>query len=186
MEEKVKIKLNKSKKKEAELNGIKIKVDTLISIENYETILNDIKANVFYNIEITDKVHVLDLRLIRDTLELCSNVDVESLDSEDLFSGELRDFLMENIDNFWTVSDNILKEYDRYVIENCFGILANKMPSAADMEKSVEHITKMVEELPQDKLELIGKSIVWNNAPAVGGLVAPAQHVKIENTIVEE
>ena len=87
MEEKVKIKLNKSKKKEAELNDIKIKVDTLISIENYETILNDIKANVFYNTEITDKVHVLDLRLIRDTLELCSNVDVESLDSEDLFSG---------------------------------------------------------------------------------------------------
>ena len=47
MEEKVKIKLNKSKKKEAELNGIKIKVDTLISIENYETILNDIKQMYF-------------------------------------------------------------------------------------------------------------------------------------------
>ena len=55
MEEKIKIKLNKSEKKEAELNGIKIKVDTLISIENYEIILNDIKTNIFYNTEITDK-----------------------------------------------------------------------------------------------------------------------------------
>lgn len=185
MEEKVKIKLNKSEIKEVELNGVKIKINTLISVEDYETILNDIKTNVFYNVEIIDKVYMIDMRMIRDVLELCSNVDIESLDSEDLFSGELKDFLVTNIDNFWAVEDNILKEYDRYVMENCFGILANKIPNATDMEKSVEHITKMIEELPKDKLELIGKSIVWNNAPAIGGLAAPAQRIKPEEVMAE-
>ena len=185
MEEKIKIKLNKSEKKEVELNGIKIKVDTLISIENYEIILNDIKTNIFYNTEITDKVHMMDLRLIRDILELCTNVDIESLDSEDLFSSELRDFLMDNINNFGYVSDNILKEYDTFVIENAFGILGNKLPNAKEMEESTKKITDMIENLPEDKLELIAKSIVWNNAPVLGNITAPADHIKSEDIIAE-
>lgn len=185
MEEKIKIELNKNKKKEAELNGIKIKVDTFISVENYEIILNDIKTNVFYNTEITDKVHMIDLRLIRDVLELCTNVDIENLDSEDLFSGELMDFLMDNINNFWAITDDILKEYDRFVIENAFGILGNKLPNAKEMEESTKKITDMIENLPEDKLELIAKSIVWNNAPAVGNMVAPADHIKSEDIITE-
>lgn len=185
MEEKIKIKLNKSQKKEAELNGIKIKVDTFISIENYEIILSDIKTNIFYNTEITDKVHMMDLRLIRDILELCTNVDIENLNSEDLFSSELRDFLMDNIDNFWYISDNMLKEYDRFVIENSFGILANKLPNAKEMEESTKKITDMIENLPEDKLELIAKSIVWNNAPVLGGIAAPVDHIKSEDIMAE-
>ena len=185
MEEKVKIKLMKNERREVELNGVKIKVDTCISIENYETILNDIKINVLYNTDIIDKFHMVNLRLVRDVLELCTDVDVDSMDSEDLFSDELIDFLISNINNFWIVSDNISKEYDRYIIENCFGILANKLPTTEEMEKSVENISKLIEELPQDKLELIGKSIVWNNSPALGSAIAPASHID-KNTVLAE
>ena len=69
------------------------------------------------------------------------------------------------------------KEYDKWVIENCFGIIANKLPTAAEMEASMAKLSETIENLPDDKLELIGKSIVWNNLPALGQQIAPASHI---------
>ena len=37
-------------------------------------------------------------------------------------------------------------------------------------------LAETIENLPEDKLELIGKSIVWNNMPALGQQILPAEH----------
>lgn len=185
MEEKVKITLKKRNKKTVEFNGVKVKVIPFISAENYDIILDDIKKNIFYNSKIENKCHMIDLRLYKDVLELCTNIDVEHINIEDLFREELSWFLNEHIENLGYVADYIKEEYKNYVMENCFGILGNKMPTTEDMEKSVENISKMIENLPQDKLELIGKSIVWNNSPALGKAVAPAEHIKTNEIMAE-
>lgn len=185
MEEKVKVTFKKRNKKTVEFNGVKVDIVPFISAENYDIILSDIKKNIFYNPEVENKCHMMDLRLYKDVLELCTNIDVESVSIDDLFCEELSEFLSEHIENLWYVTDYIKEEYKNYVMENCFGILGNKMPTTKDMEKSVENISKMIENLPQDKLELIGKSIVWNNAPALGKMVSPAEHITM-NEITNE
>lgn len=185
MEKKVKITLKESNIKEVKFNDVAVEINENISIENYEIILNDIKENILYNREIENKVHMIDLRFVKDVLELCTNIDISEFSIEDLNSPELSDFLFENIYNLWTAKDNIIKEYDRFVMENCFGVLANKIPSSEDMEKSMQKLSETIENLPEDKLEMISKSIVWNNMPALGSAAAPAEHVTNENLLAE-
>ena len=80
-------------------------------------------------------------------------------------------------DHIYKLSKDYLeKEYDKYIMENCFGIIAAKMPTAKELEESIDKISKTINELLTDKLELISKSIVWNQMPALGKLTAPAEH----------
>ena len=43
----------------------------------------------------------------------------------------------------------------------------------------MKNLSETIDNLPEDKLELISKSIVWNNMPALGQQVAPAEHKPI-------
>lgn len=179
MSKKIKISVPKIEQKEVEVCGEKVKIDTLISLEKYGKISEDIKNIVLYNPEVSDKFAMLRVRFVRDVLDLCSNIDISELDGEDFNSTELEDLVYSNIDNAYEIKDYLEKEYEKYVMENCFGIIAAKMPTAKELETSMDKISKTINELPTDKLELIGKSIVWNQMPALGKLAAPAEHQEI-------
>lgn len=179
MSKKVKISIPKIEKMEVELCGKNVKIDTRISLENYEKISEDIKNIVLYNPEVSDKFAMLRIRFIRDVLDLCSNIDISELNGEDFNSSELEELVYSNIDNAYEIKDYLEKEYDKYIMENCFGIIAAKMPTAKELEASMDKISKTINELPTDKLELISKSIVWNQMPALGKLAAPAEHQEI-------
>lgn len=176
MANKVKISVPKIEKKEVDFLDKKVKIDDRISLEKYGKISEDIKSVILYNPEVSDKFAMLRVRFIRDVLDLCSNIDISELDGEDFNSTELEDLVYSNIDNAYEIKDYLEKEYDKYIMENCFGIIAAKMPTAKELEESMDKISKTINELPTDKLELIGKSIVWNQMPALGKLTAPAEH----------
>ncbi len=177
MSRKVKITLPGVEVQEVKLGDKTIKVDNYITLEKYETILADIKSTVLYNSEIDDKYALLHLKYIKLILDLCTNIDTGDLGAEELSSPVLKDILIDKIENFFDYEDYLEKEYDKLIIENSFGILANKLPSSTEMEKSMKALSNTIENLPEDKLELISKSIVWNNMPALGNQVAPATHI---------
>lgn len=176
MLKKIKISIPKIEQKEVEICGVKVKIDSKISLEKYGKISEDIKNLILYNSEVVDKYAMLRVRFIRDVLELCSNIDISKLSGEDFNSTELEELVYSNIDNAYEMKDYLEKEYDKYIMENCFGIIAAKMPTAKELEESMDKISKTINELPTDKLELISKSIVWNQMPALGKLTAPAEH----------
>lgn len=176
MGRRVKITLPENTQREVEFGGKIVKVDSYISLEKYDTIISDIKSTVLYNSEIENKYAFVFVRYIRDVLDLCTNIDVTELSGEDFNSPAILDLLESYIRNFTDMESFIEKEYDRWVMENCFGILANKIPDSKDMEESMNKLAETIENLPEDKLELIGKSIVWNNMPALGKQIAPAEH----------
>lgn len=179
MGRRVKITLPENTQREVEFGGKIVKVDSYISLEKYDTIISDIKSTVLYNSEIENKYAFVFVRYIRDVLDLCTNIDVTELSGEDFNSPAILDLLESYIRNFTDMESFIEKEYDRWVMENCFGILANKIPDSKDMEESMNKLAETIENLPEDKLELIGKSIVWNNMPALGQQIAPAEHKSI-------
>ena len=179
MLKKIKISIPKTNQKEVEVCGKKVKIDAIISLEKYGKISEDIKNLILYNSEVVDKYAMLRVRFIRDVLELCSNIDVSELSGEDFNSTELEDLVYSNIDNAYEIKDYLEKEYDKYIMENCFGIIAAKMPTAKELEESMDKISKTINELPTDKLELISKSIVWNQMPALGAIAAPAKHEEV-------
>lgn len=179
MSRKVKITLPKKNINEVDFCNKKVKINDLISIEDYEKILEDIKLTILYNSEVEDKYGLLHIRYIKDVLDLCTNIDTSEFEAEDLNSFLLYELLSKNIINFHRVQSYIDKEYDKWILENCFGILGNKLPNSADMEKSMKNLVDAINELPKDKLELISKSIVWNNMPALGNAVAPASHTSL-------
>lgn len=176
MEEKVKIEFKVEEPKEVEFCGAKVKVKN-ISLEDYSTILEDLKENVFYNNNLEDKCYALHLRFIKNIVTLCTNIDTENLSAEDYSRDELWALLFDNIDNYIEVDNSIESEYKKSVLEGCFGIIAKKVPSAKSMEKSMDKIVESINNIDQEKLELVAKSIVWNQMPALGKTIAPAEHI---------
>ena len=170
---------------EIEIDGTGIKVKEFIDFNTYVSILEDIKKNVFYNSNAEEKSILMELRYIQDVIEKCTNLKDEIVEPEEFYNPYLKDFLAKNIDNFEEVFLRIEKEYDRYVMENCFTIVANRMPSAEEMEKSGKSLIEMIENIPEDKLELIAKSIAWNQAPVLGNMVAPIKKVEEKPVLAE-
>lgn len=182
MARKVKIVLPKMELQEIKIGEKTVKIDSYITLEKYEQILEDIKETILYNSDIIDKYGLLHARYMKDVLELCTNIDISSMSGEDFNSPFLRETLFNNIDNFYDIEGYLEKEYDKWVIENSFGILSQSIPNSQDMEKSMEKLAETINNLPSDKLELISKSIVWNNMPALGNQIAPATH----NSVIGE
>ena len=176
MEEKVKIEFKVKEPKEVEFCGTKVKIKN-ISLEDYSTILEDLKENIFYNNNLEDKYYVLQLRFIKNIVSLCTNIDTESLNAEDYGRDELGELLFDNIDNYIEVDNAIRAEYKKSVLENCFGIIAKKVPSAKSMEKSMNKIVESINNIDPERLDLVAKSIVWSQMPALGKTIAPAEHV---------
>lgn len=176
MANKVKLEIPKMKTKTIEFLGKNVKINDHILMDNYSVIVNDIRNNILYNDEVIDKYALLKMRMNKDILDLCTNVNTEDMTADELASNEIGDLLADNIVNYIDVINWLNKEYDKFILENSLGALGNKMPSSAEMEKSMNSIAKTINELPEDKLELLAKSIVWNNAPALGQQIAPAEH----------
>ena len=170
---------------EIEIDGTGIKVKEFIDFNTYVSILEDIKKNVFYNSNAEEKSILMELRYIQDVIEKCTNLKDEIVEPEEFYNPYLKDFLAKNIDNFEEVFLRIEKEYDRYVMENCFTSVANRMPSAEEMEKSGKSLIEMIKNIPEDKLELIAKSIAWNQSPVLGNMIAPVQKVEAEPILSE-
>lgn len=181
MEEKVKIEFKVEEPKEVEFCGAKVKVKK-ISLEDYSTILEDLKENVFYNNNLEDKCYALHLRFIKNIVTLCTNIDTENLSAEDYSRDELWALLFDNIDNYIEVDNSIEAEYKKSVLEGCFGIIAKKVPSAKSMEKSMDKIVESINNIDPEKLELVAKSIVWNQMPTLGKAIAPAEHISEEQS----
>ena len=179
MGRRIKITLPENTQQEVKVGEKIVKIDSYISLEKCDTIISDIKSMVLYNSEIENKFALIYPRYIKDVLDLCTNIDTAELGGEDLNSPALEELLKTNLINFERIYECIKKEYDKWVMENCFGILAHKLPSVEDMEKSMKNLSETIDNLPEDKLELISKSIVWNNMPALGQQVAPAEHKPI-------
>lgn len=176
MEDKVKIEFKVEEPREIEFCGVKVKIKN-ISLEDYGTILEDLKENIFYNNNLEDKYYALQLRLIKNVVSLCTNIDTESFSVEDYGRVELATLLVNNIDNYFEVNDAIIAEYKKSVLEDCFGIIAKKVPSAKSMEKSMDKIVESINNIDPEKLDLVAKSIVWNQMPALGTKIAPANHI---------
>ena len=176
MEEKVKIEFKVEEPKEIDFCGVKVKVRN-ISLEDYSTILEDLKENIFYNSNLEDKHYALQLRFAKNVISLCTNIDTESLNAEDYGRDELLSLLYDNIDNYIKIKNSVEVEYEKSVLEGCFGIIAKKVPSAKSMEKSMDKIVESINNIDPEKLELVAKSIVWNQMPALGKAIAPAEHV---------
>lgn len=176
MEEKVKIEFKIEEPREVEFCGTKVKVRD-ISLEDYSTILEDLKENIFYNSNLEDKHYALQLRFAKNVISLCTNIDTESLNAEDYGRDELLSLLYDNIDNYVKIKNSVEVEYEKSVLEGCFGIIAKKVPSAKSMEKSMDKIVESINNIDPEKLELVAKSIVWNQMPALGKAIAPAEHV---------
>lgn len=181
MEEKVKIEFKVEEPKEIDFCGVKVKVRN-ISLEDYSTILEDLKENIFYNNNLEDKYYALHLRFIKNIIALCTNIDTESLSVEDYGRNELWGLLFDNIDNYTEINDAIEAEYKKVVLENCFGIIAKKVPSAKSMEKSMDKLVESINNIDSDKLDMVARSIVWNQMPALGKAIAPAEHVSEEQS----
>nr|DAQ36252.1 MAG TPA: hypothetical protein [Caudoviricetes sp.] len=175
MEEKVKIEFKIEEPREVEFCGTKVKVRD-ISLEDYSTILEDLKENIFYNSNLEDKHYALKLRFKKNVISLCTNIDTESLNAEDYGRDEFFDLFLK-VRNYERVFDSIKAEYEKSVLEGCFGIIAKKVPSAKSMEKSMDKIVESINNIDPEKLELVAKSIVWNQMPALGKTIAPAEHV---------
>ncbi len=176
MEEKVKIEFKVEEPKEVKFCGVMVKVKN-ISLEDYSTILEDLKENVFYNNNLEDKYYALQLRFRKNIVSLCTNIDTENLSAEDYNRDELWQLLFDNIDNYIEVDNSIEAEYKKSVLESCFGIIAKKVPSAKSMEKSMDKLVESINNIDSEKLELVAKSIVWNQMPALGKTIAPAEHI---------
>lgn len=181
MEEKVKIEFKVEEPKEIDFCGVKVKVRN-ISLEDYGTILEDLKENIFYNNNLEDKYYALRLRFIKNIVTLCTNIDTESLSAEDYGRNELWGLLFDNIDNYIEIDNSIEAEYKKVVLENCFGIIAKKVPSAKSMEKSMDKLVESINNIDSDKLDMVARSIVWNQMPALGKTIAPAEHVSGEQS----
>lgn len=176
MEEKVKIEFKVEEPKEVEFCGAKVKVKK-ISLEDYSTILEDLKENIFYNNNLEDKNFALELRFRKNVISLCTNIDAESLNAEDYDRDSLFLLLLNNIDNFSEVENCIRNEYKKSVLESCFGIIAKKVPSAKSMGKSMDKLVESINNIDPEKLDLVAKSIVWNQMPTLGKTIAPAEHI---------
>lgn len=181
MEEKVKIEFKIEEPKEIDFCGVKVKVRN-ISLEDYSTILEDLKENIFYNNNLEDKYYALHLRFIKNIIALCTNIDTESLSVEDYGRNELWGLLSDNIDNYTEIDNAIEAEYKKVVLENCFGIIAKKVPSTKSMEKSMDKLVESINNIDSDKLDMVARSIVWNQMPALGKAIAPAEHVSEEQS----
>lgn len=181
----MKEKIMKMIPEEIKFGNTNIKIKEYIDLNTYVDILEDIKKNVFYNSDVKDKSILIELRYIQDIIEKCTNLKDEIVEPEDFFNPYLKKNLSENIINFDEIYSKIEKEYDRYIMENCFTIVANKMPSADEMEKSGNALVKMIKEIPDDKLELVAKSIAWNQSPILGNTIAPIKKVQPEQIISE-
>lgn len=181
MEEKVKIEFKVEAPKEIDFCGVKVKVRN-ISLEDYSTILEDLKENIFYNNNLEDKYYALHLRFIKNIVTLCTNIDTESISAEDYGRDELWRLLFDNIDNYIEIDNAIEAEYKKVVLENCFGIIAKKVPSAKSMEKSMNKLVEGINSIDSDKLDMVARSIVWNQMPALGKTIAPAEHVSGEQS----
>ena len=158
MEEKVKIEFKIEEPREVEFFGTKVKVRD-ISLEDYSTILEDLKENIFYNSNLEDKHYALQLRFAKNVISLCTNIDTESLNAEDYGRDELLSLLYDNIDNYIKIKNSVEAEYEKSVLEGCFGIIES------------------INNIDPEKLELVAKSIVWNQMPALGKAIAPAEHI---------
>ena len=176
MEEKVKIEFKIEEPREVEFFVFNVIVRD-ISLEDYSTILEDLKENIFYNSNLEDKHYALQLRFAKNVISLCTNIDTESLNAEDYGRDELLSLLYDNIDNYIKIKNSVEVEYEKSVLEGCFGIIAKKVPSAKSMEKSMDKIVESINNIDPEKLELVAKSIVWNQMPALGKTIAPAEHV---------
>lgn len=181
MEEKVKIEFKVEEPKEIDFCGVKVKVRN-ISLEDYGTILEDLKENIFYNNNLEDKYYALRLRFIKNIVTLCTNIDTESLSAEDYGRNELWGLLFDNIDNYIEIDNSIEAEYKKVVLENCFGIIAKRVPSAKSMEKSMDKLVESINNIDSDKLDMVARSIVWNQMPALGRTIAPAEHISEEQS----
>lgn len=177
MGNKIKITLPKNTQKEVEFYDKIVKIDDYISLEKCDTIISDIKSMVLYNSEIENKFALIYPRYIKDVLDLCTNIDTAELGGEDLNSPVLEELLKTNLINFERIYECAKKEYEKWVIENSFGSLGNKLPTPQEMEESMKKLSETIENLPEDKLELISKSIVWSNMPVLGNQIAPAEHI---------
>ena len=181
MEEKVKIEFKVEEPKEIDFCGVKVKVRN-ISLEDYGIILEDLKENIFYNNNLEDKCYALHLRFIKNIVTLCTNIDTESISAEDYGRDELWRLLFDNIDNYIEIDNAIEAEYKKVVLENCFGIIAKKVPSAKSMEKSMNKLVEGINSIDSDKLDMVARSIVWNQMPALGKAIAPAEHISEEQS----
>lgn len=181
MEEKVKIEFKVEEPKEIDFCGVKVKVRN-ISLEDYGIILEDLKENIFYNNNLEDKYYALQLRFAKNVISLCTNIDTESLNAEDYGRDELLSLLYDNIDNYIKIKNSVEAEYEKSVLEGCFGIIAKKVPSTKSMEKSMDKIVESINNIDPEKLELVAKSIVWNQMPALGKTIAPAEHISKEQS----
>ena len=166
MEEKIKIKfVNKIEEVKVKLFNSEIKIKTVIPFEEIQTIQYDILENILHNSDIVDKYLMMKLRFRQDIIALCTNIDIEGMNEDDIMNLTLSNMLYENIVNLYDAEECINKIYEEWVFKNSLGLLVNATPSTEEMESVVNKLTELINGIPEEKLKMISDTIAWNSAP---------------------
>ncbi len=163
--EKVKINLNKMATNEIEYNGVKIAIKNYIDIETYETALDDIMNTIILNDNIENKISVIQIKFAKCVMDLLTNIDTLEFTADDYFATDIIDILKDNILNYSSCLENIIKEYELYQTRLGFGLIASKVPSESGMKDIVSDISNMIQNMDTKKLETILKGIAFDKMP---------------------
>lgn len=160
-----KIKVNTEEPKKVELcEGIYIDIKEQISAEDYILISKYIEQNALKE-NVENKSLVVRVLFLKGVLETCTNLEADDMDIDFLLSKKICNILEQNIGNFNVIYDCIKAEYNEFLINDVLKALLDAIPSAKQINNTLEKAKKTLKEMDSDKLETVMKGIALNNAP---------------------
>lgn len=167
--EKVDIKIPKLIKKTIKFGEVSIKVKPIIEVNDYAILIKDLRDNFFIEQDMSE--YIVKLRIKRDILSLCTNVNIDNISNIELESKMLDDFINENIINYNDVVDSILCEFKINKLQTGFGLASSKIPTSEDVDKMLNSLKDAVNGMDTEKLNTLFNATVYNKSPLVAEAV---------------
>lgn len=164
--EKVDVKIPKLIKRTVKFFDVSVKVKPIIGIEDYAIIIKDLRDNFFYQSDMSE--HIIDLRIRRDVLNLCTNINVDKISNDDLATEAISSFISKNIENYLEIGDSILQEFKMTKLQSGFGLVSSRIPSAEEVDKMVNSLKNAINGMDTEKLKDLFGATIYNKSPLFG------------------